>query len=28
MQHILEAAKSEYEKIERPLCEPEIRGWV
>ena len=28
MQHILEAARSEYEKSERPLAEPEVRGWL
>jgi hypothetical protein len=28
MRHLLEAARSEYLKIEKPLTEPEIRGWV
>ena len=28
MQHILRAAKSEYTKLERPLTDPEIKGWV
>ncbi len=28
MQHILQAARSEYEKSERPLSESETRGWV
>lgn len=28
MKHILEAAKSEYVKLERPLTDVEIKGWV
>jgi len=28
MNHLLEAARGEYMKIEKPLTEPEIRGWV
>ena len=28
MQHILQAAKSEYTKMERPLTDAEIKGWV
>jgi len=28
MSHLLEAARGEYLKIEKPLTEPEIRGWV
>jgi hypothetical protein len=28
MNHLLEAARGEYLKIEKPLTEPEIRGWV
>jgi SpoVK/Ycf46/Vps4 family AAA+-type ATPase len=28
MQHILSAARSEYAKMEKPLTEAEIRGWV
>ncbi|MBM0744541.1 ATP-binding protein [Phormidium sp. CLA17] len=28
MQHILQAAQSEYIKLERPLTDAEIRGWV
>ena len=28
MRHILEAAQLEAQKIERPLAEAEIRGWV
>jgi hypothetical protein len=28
MRHLLAAAKLEAQKIERPLSEAEIRGWV
>jgi SpoVK/Ycf46/Vps4 family AAA+-type ATPase len=28
MQHILQAAKSEYVKLERPLTDAEVKGWV
>jgi len=28
MAHLLQAVRSEYEKLERPLTEAEIRGWV
>ncbi|MEB3292235.1 MAG: ATP-binding protein [Synechococcales bacterium] len=28
MMHILQAAQAEYIKLERPLTEPEIRGWT
>jgi len=28
MEHILRAAKSEYVKLERPLTDPEIKGWT
>ncbi|MDY6902920.1 MAG: ATP-binding protein [Cyanobacteriota bacterium] len=28
MQHILQAAKSEYTKMERPLTDNEVKGWV
>jgi SpoVK/Ycf46/Vps4 family AAA+-type ATPase len=28
MQHLLEAARSEYIKIEKPLVETEIKGWI
>jgi SpoVK/Ycf46/Vps4 family AAA+-type ATPase len=28
LSHVLRAARSEYEKLERPLPESEIRGWV
>ncbi|MEL6463319.1 MAG: ATP-binding protein, partial [Cyanobacteria bacterium J06621_15] len=28
MQHILQAAKSEYTKMERPLTDVEVKGWV
>ncbi len=28
MQHILQAAKSEYTKMERPLTDAEVKGWV
>ncbi len=28
MKHLLRAARSEYEKLEKPLNEAEIRGWV
>ncbi|MEB3828428.1 ATP-binding protein [Phormidium sp. CCY1219] len=28
MKHILEAAKSEYMKLERPLTDTEVKGWV
>jgi ATP-dependent 26S proteasome regulatory subunit len=28
MSHLLEAARREYLKIEKPLTETEIRGWV
>jgi hypothetical protein len=28
MEHILRAAKSEYVKLERPLTDPEIKGWI
>ncbi len=28
MRHILDAAQSEYVKLERPLTEAEVRGWV
>ena len=28
MKHILQAAKSEYVKLERPLTDTEIKGWV
>ncbi len=28
MAHLLRAARGEYAKIERPLSESEIRGWV
>ena len=28
MKHILQAAKSEYVKLERPLIDTEIKGWV
>ncbi len=28
MAHLLQAARNEYEKLERPLTETEIRGWV
>jgi hypothetical protein len=28
MEHVLEAARLEAQKIERPLSETEIRGWV
>jgi len=26
--HVLRAARAEYEKLQRPLPESEIRGWV
>jgi hypothetical protein len=28
MKHILQAAKSEYVKLERPLTDAEVKGWV
>jgi hypothetical protein len=28
MRHLLRAARSEAEKIERPLSEAETRGWI
>jgi hypothetical protein len=28
MKHILQAAKSEYAKLERPLTDTEVKGWV
>lgn len=28
MKHLLEAARSEYIKIEKPLVETEIKGWI
>jgi SpoVK/Ycf46/Vps4 family AAA+-type ATPase len=28
MQHLLQAAKSEYTKMERPLTDVEVKGWV
>ena len=28
MKHILQSAKSEYLKLERPLADADIRGWV
>ncbi len=28
MEHILKAARSEYTKLERPLTDAEIKGWV
>ena len=28
MKHVLEAARLEAQKIERPLADAEIRGWV
>jgi len=28
MKHILQAAKSEYAKLERPLTDAEVKGWV
>ena len=28
MQHLLQATKSEYVKLERPLTDAEVRGWV
>ncbi|TVR53149.1 MAG: ATP-binding protein [Puniceicoccaceae bacterium] len=28
MAHLLEAARGEYEKLEKPLSETEVRGWV
>jgi hypothetical protein len=28
MKHLLQAAKSEYVKMERPMTDVEIKGWV
>jgi hypothetical protein len=28
MKHLLQAAKSEYVKLERPLTDVEVKGWV
>lgn len=28
MQHLLQAARSEYVKLERPLTDAEVKGWV
>ena len=28
MKHILQAAKSEYVKLERPMTDNEVRGWI
>jgi hypothetical protein len=28
MTHLLRAAQNEYNKLEKPLTESEIRGWV
>jgi len=28
MQHLLQATKNEYVKLERPLTDAEVRGWV
>ncbi|NJM75812.1 MAG: hypothetical protein HC852_08580, partial [Acaryochloridaceae cyanobacterium RU_4_10] len=28
MAHILQAARSEYTKLERPLTDAEVKGWV
>jgi ATP-dependent 26S proteasome regulatory subunit len=28
MKHVLQAAKSEYVKLERPLTDTEVKGWV
>ncbi len=28
MKHLLQATKSEYVKLERPLTDTEVRGWV
>jgi len=28
MNHLLQAAQIEYAKLEKPLTEPEIRGWI
>jgi hypothetical protein len=28
MEHLLQAARSEYLKLERPLTDAEVKGWV
>ena len=28
MKHILQAAQSEYSKLEKPLTDNEVKGWI